>query len=249
STLFSLSMTRRPPASPLFPYTTLFRSPTKGSTAYLASSLTLREGHPLQPYQAVRVRLEALDVRPVREEQDRVVQVDYVPVGQVALERLPVEVVPGLGRRGRARLVQQPVDLLVAVARLVQRPLAGVELVDVAVGVDAARPAHGEGRVLALLLEVEGGGELGRAQGDVEADLAGQRLDDLADPYRLGVVRDHHLELDAVDAGLVEQGPGALDVARGYGHLGHVPRARWGHGLVADHELAAEDDVVDRVPV
>src|SRR5690606_1720344 len=97
------------------------RRPTKGSTACLASSLTLREGHPLQPYQAVRVRLEALDVRPVREEQDRVVQVDYVPVGQVALERLPVEVVPGLGRRGRARLVQQPVDLLVAVARLVQR--------------------------------------------------------------------------------------------------------------------------------
>src|SRR5690606_32082237 len=138
------------------------RRPMNGSTARPPSLADhLVQAHSLQTDEAVRVGLEALQVDRMREEELRVIEVDDVAVGEVALERLTVEVVALLHRACRPGGVEQLVDLRVTVARLVEPAVTGVEGVDVAVGVDTAGPADREGEVLALLLKIEGRGELG----------------------------------------------------------------------------------------
>ncbi len=59
------------------------------------------------------------------------------------------------------RRVDLLVDRRVAVAGVVERPFAGEEVVEIAVGIGAAAPGEELRLVVALLREIERGGELG----------------------------------------------------------------------------------------
>src|SRR3546814_5707508 len=105
-----------------------------------------------QPDHAIRIRNETLDFLVQRPDPGRVIEVDdrHVLIEDLArrvVARLAILVVAAL-----ARLVQQLVHLRVAVLRIVDAALAGDELVQVAVGIDAARPADQIGRVGAGVL-------------------------------------------------------------------------------------------------
>ena len=112
--------------------------------------------------QAVGNVAHAAQLRAVGPEPVAVVEVDDRPLLQDARGDLLVDLL-ALGRLAlRARLLQQRVGLGVAVAGVVERLLAGVEAVEVAVGVGAAAPGEHVGLEVALVGHVERGRELGR---------------------------------------------------------------------------------------
>src|SRR5689334_781887 len=163
-------------------------------------------GHGLVALEALRERHEVVGVIEEDRVPSRADDVDGLPVGRGALGHV----------RDLARLVQQRVELLVAGQRGVEAASAGLALVDVAVGIDAAAPADEERLVLAVVVVLEGRGELRGPQADVEASLAGHALDDLAHAALLWIVDDDHLELVAVrQPGVGQELLGAGDVARG----------------------------------
>src|SRR5829696_5652783 len=100
---------------------------------------------------------------------DRVPQVDQRQLRPENAERGAVERLPRPRRRGLASVVEQEVYPPGSPPQVVQRALRVDELVDVAVRVDASRPANLERVVVALILPAERGHELGRLQVDLES--------------------------------------------------------------------------------
>ncbi|CPP92888.1 Uncharacterised protein [Bordetella pertussis] len=144
-----------------------------------------------------------------------------------------------------ARLGQQLVDLGIAIAAVVQRALAGHELVDVAVRVDPARPAAHDHLEVAGLRLVEHGGVFGGPQAQLEAGLGRHGLDPFGDGRGRGVVAEGELGLDLLQAGFLEQRAGALDIALGHRELVAVIGAGRRERLAGRVEDAAADHFVD----
>src|SRR5262245_31303562 len=97
--------------------------------------------HTLDANQPVGHGLVVLEV--LREGRDvvQVVEVDDVAARSELVDRLPVELGALREVADLARLVQQRIDGLVAGLGRVETAQAGVELVDVGVGIDAPAPA------------------------------------------------------------------------------------------------------------
>src|SRR5215471_3647661 len=174
-------------------------------------------GRALDADQAVGHRLVALQVLRERRDVVQVVEVDDVaPLADELVDGVLVE-------RGALRLighlaspVERRVDGLVAGQGRVEAAAAGVELVDVGVGIHAAAPADQEGLQLPRVVLGERRGELGRPQRDVEPGLLRHPLDHLGDAAVLGVVDDRHLEaLAAAEAGVGQELLRARHVAHG----------------------------------
>ena len=113
-----------------------------------------------------------------------------------------------------ARLVQEIVDGLVTGPGGVQTSPAGVELVNVPIRVHPTAPADDECPKVAVVVILEGRGELRGPEGDIEPGLLGHALDDLAHSPLLGIVDDGHLEAVA---------PGQPGVCQELLGLSHVP--------------------------
>ena len=147
-------------------------------------------------------------------------------------------------------LVQQPVDGLVACPGRVQAAAAGVELVDVPIRIHPAAPADDEGPKVAVVVVLEGRGELRGSEADIEAGLLGHALDDLAHSPLLGIVDDGQLE--AVP-------PGQPSVGQELLGLGDIPgralaalvvkRAHGGDRRAARRVLAVPGHLVQRFAV
>src|SRR5262245_12795528 len=132
------------------------RAPTK--TSMLASTSTMRAaptflrrkppivrcllvGRERDARQGVRVDLDALETRRDADSRDGVIQVDEGPVGEDELLRRAVErLARSVGRR-LPGVVEDEIEPGIRVPAVVLRPDRVHELVDVAVRVDAARPA------------------------------------------------------------------------------------------------------------
>ena len=88
------------------------------------------------------------------------VDVDDVAPGVEEIDGLAIEPSSLVDVAHLARTVQERVDLLIAGERRVQASLAGLNLVDVAVGIDAAAPADLKRLVpLAILVVRQGRGD------------------------------------------------------------------------------------------
>src|SRR5205814_10516435 len=125
----------------------------------------------LHSYQPVGYRAQAGELRRVRPQPVAVKQVHDRPVRRELGRDLLVEF-GALRRIERGtRLADQLVDLLLAISRSIERRLAGVEDVQVAVRVGAPAPGQRVGLELPFVRHVERGGELGRLDLDVEARL------------------------------------------------------------------------------
>src|SRR5271169_5936471 len=75
---------------------------------------------------------------------------------------------------------------------IVERRIAGDEIIDVAVRVDASGPSEHKGLEIALCGKLQRGGELGRLDANVEAALFGHGLYDLGGLQDDGVIRHGH---------------------------------------------------------
>ncbi|CUJ99094.1 Uncharacterised protein [Achromobacter xylosoxidans] len=120
---------------------------------------------------------------------------------------------------------------------------------DVAVRIDPARPAqhhHLEVAARGFLLQR---GVLGGPQRQVEAGLGGHGLDHLGHRRGGGVVAEHDLGLDAVEAGLLEQRARFGHVALGHRELVAVVGAGGRERLLRRFEDAAAGHFVDGVAV
>ncbi len=179
------------------------------------------------------------------------VEVDDAPVdpGDL-LDRLPVQLEALLEVGDLAGLVQQAVDRLVAEVAHVEAALAGLELVDVAVGIEPAAPADLGGLERPGVLLLEERGELDRAQRDVEPRLPGHPLHHLAQSPLLGVVHDHQLEgVAAGEAGVREQLLGPRHVAGGALPALVVEGADRAERRAAGRVLSLPHHLVEGVPV
>src|SRR5262249_31290707 len=113
--------------------------------------------------------LVALEVLRKGRDVVQVVEVDDVAARRESVDRLAVELGALRDVAHLTRLVQQRIDGLIAGLGGVQAALAGVELVDVGVGVDAPAPAHQVARELARIVRVQRRGKFHRLDRDVEA--------------------------------------------------------------------------------
>jgi hypothetical protein len=215
----------------------IVRAPTN---AELTRHLQARD-----PQQPVRNAAHAAQLGVVRPQPVAVVQID----DRTILEDARGDLLEGLLARGRiglaARRVEQLVDLGHAVAGVVERLLAGVEAVEVAVGIGTAAPGQDVGLEVALVGHVERGRELGRLDLDVEAGLARHRLDDEREPLRVGGRRRDEREARIRNAGLLEQRLGARDVALGHRHVLRIEGVARRDPLVADRRLVVHHDLDD----
>src|ERR1700694_4593842 len=157
---------------------------------------------------------------------------------------------PAFGRIERAaRTVEQLVDLRLAVAGVIERGLAEVEAVQVAVGIGASAPGEHVGLELALVGHVERGREFGRLNLDVEAGVLDHRLHDLRDLLRVRRGRSHQRKARVGDARLRQQGLGAGHVALRYGNVLGVVRIGGSDPLIADVGLAVHRHLHDTVAI
>src|SRR5262245_30748671 len=215
-----------------------------------ADQSDLVPAHALDADQPVRHGLVALQV--LREGRDVVlmIEVNDVATRGELVDRLPVELGALRNVAHLARLVQQGIDRLVAGLCRVEAPLAGVELVDVRVGIDATAPADQEGRKLARVVRIQGGGELHRLDRDVEAGLLGHLLDHLTDPAVRRLVLHGHLEAVAIgEASVGQELLGARHVARRALSALVVEGAHRRDGRAVRRVLALPDDLVQRLAV
>src|SRR5262245_54732335 len=111
--------------------------------------------------------LVALEVLGEGRDVVQVVEVDDVSARRELVDRLTVELGALCDVTHLPRLVQERVDRLVAGLGRVQAALAGVELVDVGIGVHPTAPAHQEARELARVVCIERRGELHRLDRDI----------------------------------------------------------------------------------
>src|SRR5262249_40411370 len=153
---------------------------TPPSTVYRAI-ITLRSvpGRALHADEAVGDTLVATKVLRKGHDVVLVIEVDDVASRREEVDRLAVESAALVHVTDLARPVEELVDALVAGLRRVEAALARLGLVDVAVGIDAAAPAHQVRLVLAVVVVLQRGGELLGPERDVEARLARHALDDL----------------------------------------------------------------------
>ena len=177
------------------------------------------------------------------------VEVDDRPV----LLHLLRDLVVGRGAPRRvergARLVDERLHVVLAVAGVVGRPLAGEHRVQVAVRVRAPAPREHVGLELALVGEVERGGELGRLDLHVKARVLGHRLHYLADFLRVGGGGGHEREARVRHARLLQELLRALEVPLGHARALAVVLVGRRHPLVARLRLAFHDHLDDGVAV
>src|SRR5919202_5492782 len=209
-----------------------------------------REPGLLEPQQAVAELLQPGHLLRHAREVVVVVEVDERRLLVEHLRHLGVELAPAALVEGRARLVEQRVDLRVGEARVVLRAGLSDELLDVAVGVDAARPSDLEDVEVAGVGLVERGRELGRLELHREAGVLGHRLDHLAEPERHGVGVQHELDRDRrLDAALGDELLGLCDIAGRALERLVEERAHWRDRPAPRRVVTREDDLVDRVAV
>src|ERR1051325_4197862 len=117
------------------------------------SIASLRHPQPLQPHHSVGHRAQAGELGAVAPQPMAVEDVTDRAVAVHLLGDLLVELDALRRVEGAARLVDELVDLRVAVARIVERRLAGEVDLQVAVGIGAAAPGEDVGLELALVGE------------------------------------------------------------------------------------------------
>src|SRR5262249_16484344 len=139
------------------------RLPRKVSMAFarLARSLfQLQSDHAHETVSQLPITLKP---RRVSDQHARVIEVENRRIFQNDLGQLFVDRL-ALGHvGGNARLVEQIVDLRIAIACIIQGRLALVEGINVAVGISAAAPTEEKGLILAGLGLLERCRELGHA--------------------------------------------------------------------------------------
>ena len=145
--------------------------------------------------------------------------------------------------------VEKTVHFRVPIAAVVQPTLACDELMDVAVGIDAARPSDGVYVEITRLGFFLKGGEFGRSQRDIETRLSPHGLHDLGDLLRRRVVAERELELDALDTRFLQQRfrLGDVTLARCEPLVGID--AGLGKWLAGRREDALAHDLVDHIPI
>src|SRR5215468_8812703 len=199
-------------------------------------------GHLREPFDPVAERDQDLRVIEIEEARRRAGQ--HLG-GDLLVHRLaPGRVVDA------PRLLMQGVDLGIAVAVVVERPLADLGDEGVAVGIGAAAPAEQVELVVAFLGLLDRGRELGDADLQVEARLRRHRLHDLG--HRAVLRPVHHQEVErqgCLDAGLLEQRLRLGEVALGNWEALLIIEVLRADPLVAGDELAVEHYLVQRLAV
>src|SRR5712691_6661646 len=208
-------------------------------------------GRVLDPDQAVGHGLVAPEILGIRHDVVQVIEVhDVAPAACELLDRVPVERGTLAEVADLARLVQERVDGLLAHEGRVQAATAGVELMDVGVGVHAPAPADQERLELAGVIVLEGRGELRGPQRDAEASLLGHALQHLSHPTLLGIVDDRHLEAVAAgEAGIGQQLLGPRHVAARALPALVIERAHRRDGSAADRVLALPGHLVQGLTI
>src|SRR5579883_869359 len=200
-------------------------------------------------HEAVGIGLEAGELLRIAVNPLAVIEIDDRQIALRDRIDLVIELLARGGIARLARLVQQLVDLGVAVAPVIEVPLAGEEGIEVAVRIDAAAPADLIGFEVALLLAIEGGREFDGLDLDGDAGLLRHRLDDLG--HLLVVARRRHHQLDRRIAvpRLLEELLGLGDVGAGYGEILVEPRAHRRERLIARKVLAIIDRLHERLAI
>src|SRR3954454_17492279 len=192
---------------------TISEAPARRSRYPCMSDPAASHAREAQSRQPIGPHLDAGHVTARPGEQVVVVEVDDVAVVQQRGDHALVDRA-ALGRIGcRAPVRKRLVDRGVRLAAVVQRALALLLVEQVAVGVDAPRPAHLEGVEVALVAPVERGRELARLDLDREAGLACHRLDDLREALLLrgGLHEQRHRDR-RLHAALLHELPGPGEV-------------------------------------
>src|SRR5579883_3105182 len=134
-------------------------------TLYVAATRSMQH-QSLRPDEAVGKRREAREPRREAIDPLTVIEVEHRPVFQYLLGDLGV-VLQALGRIGDlARGIDLAIRRRIAIMAIVERALAGEEIIEIGIGIDAAAPTEEIGAELALLGEIERGGEFRRV--DIE---------------------------------------------------------------------------------
>src|SRR5262245_42114878 len=223
-------------------------SPT--TAAFIAFLLLELETH--DAHQPVGHLGKAFDAVAERDQDLRMVEVEEAAgaAGQHLGGDLLVHRLACGGIADAPRLLMQGVDLGIAIAVVVERPLADLGDERVAVGVGAAAPAEQVELVVAFLGLLDRGRELGDADFEVEARFRRHRLHDLGDRAVLRPV--HHQEVErqgCLDAGLLEQRLGLGEIALGDRKALLIIEVLRADPLVAGNELAVEHHLVQRLAV
>ena len=124
-----------------------------------------------------------------------------------------------------------------------------MEAEGVAVGVGAAAPGQHVGFVVALVGQVQRGGEFGGLDLHVEAGVPRHRLHHQRQALRVAGGGRHQREAGVGDTGLLQQRAGALHVALGHGQALHVVRVVRCHPLVAHRGLVVHHHLRQALPV